>query len=156
MIERYNRTTRTLLPLSVGTTVLVQDSISKRWNKLGSIVDFEGRKYMIRMDGSGRVVSRNRKFIKPIHSDIDQDVSAELFDPTPHHSDNQFTNQFDSSEGNITTTTDQPNQSSRSIQCSSTSNDGVITEAPRGNYNARIPRALSRLNPHNKPGLKEL
>ena len=69
MIARYNQTAHALPPLTVGSTVLIHDGTGRyRWNRAGIIVQVEGRSYSIRMHGSGRIVSRNRRFIKPSHA----------------------------------------------------------------------------------------
>ena len=65
MIENYNRTANALPPLSLGSTVLIHDGKGRRrWNRIGTVVAVNQRKYTLRMHGSGRVVTRNRRFIK--------------------------------------------------------------------------------------------
>ncbi|MEL6803224.1 MAG: integrase, partial [Bacteroidota bacterium] len=72
MSLRYNSNTRPLSVLPAGTKVLVQDVERKgRWNRSGIVVDADDRKYFIRMDGSSRVISRNRRHIKPVFSESD-------------------------------------------------------------------------------------
>ena len=70
MIERYNRGTRTLPELDISDHVAVQNQrghYSKRWDKTGKIVEkLPFRQYEIRMDGSGRITLRNRRFLKEI------------------------------------------------------------------------------------------
>ncbi len=64
--ERYNTFSKNLDPLSVGSRVFIQDFQNRRrWNRSGRVVERDDRKYTICMDGSNRVVTRNRKFIKP-------------------------------------------------------------------------------------------
>ena len=65
MIKRYNQGTRSHMPISIGTAVLIQDTKARgKWNRSGTVVDHINRKYFIRMHGSGRIVTRNRRFIK--------------------------------------------------------------------------------------------
>ena len=65
LIERYNQGTRPLTPLLARERVAVQDQKSKRWTRTGSIVEvLPHRQYRVRMDGSGRVTLRNRRFLK--------------------------------------------------------------------------------------------
>ena len=70
MKEELERGTRKLKELSIGETVQVQDQkglTPLRWTKSGVIVekrDYD--QYVIRMDGSGRMTLRNRKFIRAI------------------------------------------------------------------------------------------
>ena len=68
-IQRYNQNTRGLVPLPEGCEVCIQDvgvGKSKRWNRYGTVLGRVDRKYTIRIHGSNRVVTRNRRFIKPV------------------------------------------------------------------------------------------
>ena len=62
--------TKVLKPLRVGDQVLVQNQTGlrhKKWDKSGVIVeilDFD--QHRVRMDGSGRVTLRNRRFLRVI------------------------------------------------------------------------------------------
>ena len=77
MARRYDSTTRPLSELTPGTYVLIQDAGGKkRWSRSGVIVKVEDRKYFIRMDGSGRIISRNRRFIRPVMFDAEDDSDA--------------------------------------------------------------------------------
>ena len=59
---------RNLKPLRVGDRVQVQNQTGnepKRWNKSGKVVESLGnQQYSVRMDGSGRVTLRNRRFLR--------------------------------------------------------------------------------------------
>ena len=70
--EELSEHTRRLKPLTVGTSVTIQNqhgNSPKRWCNTGRIVEVgEFDKYMVKMDGSGRLTVRNRKFLKPITS----------------------------------------------------------------------------------------
>ena len=59
---------RTLPKLSVGQLVRVQDPVTKRWDRTGVVTRLLRpiRQYTVRLDGSGRLVIRNRKFLRPI------------------------------------------------------------------------------------------
>ena len=64
---RYNHSSRNLSILPDGSEVWLQDvGRSGRWDRYGSIIERDGRKYTIRIHGSGRIVSRNRRFLKPV------------------------------------------------------------------------------------------
>ena len=66
--ESYNRVSRELQPLDVRTSVRVQDG--KRWDRTGRVVEvIPNRQYRIRMDGSGRVTLRNRRFLRPFEGE---------------------------------------------------------------------------------------
>ena len=67
IVERYNGRTRELPPLLVGTKVAVQEEQlgKKYWNKTGTIIEaLDHRQYRIRMDASGRITLRNRRFLR--------------------------------------------------------------------------------------------
>ena len=63
--EKYNRHTRSLQELPVGTYVLIQTGKNK-WKKQGVVVEaLRFCQYRIKVLGSGRITLRNRRFIKP-------------------------------------------------------------------------------------------
>ena len=64
-IEHYDRSARILKPLKPGTTVLIQDPVSKKWDKSGSIVSTGPKRDYRIVTASGRVYWRNRRFIRP-------------------------------------------------------------------------------------------
>ena len=70
--EKWSANTRELPPLSIGDTVFVQNqsgNYPNRWEKTGTIVEVKSHdQYSVKVDGSGRVTLRNRKFLrKTIH-----------------------------------------------------------------------------------------
>ena len=67
LVESYNRNAHTLPTLSVGDIVTLQNK-NKRWDRTGRIIEvLDNRQYRIRVDGSGRVTIRNRRFIRKIN-----------------------------------------------------------------------------------------
>ena len=63
----YNRTAHELPILQVGDYVAIQNQVTKRWDISGLVVEvLPNRQYRIRVDGSGRVTLRNRRFMKKI------------------------------------------------------------------------------------------
>ena len=70
--------TKKLSELEIGQVVLVQNQTGKnplRWEKSGQVVEVMGfDQYRVKIDGSGRVSVRNRRFLKPItpYSSIDR------------------------------------------------------------------------------------
>ena len=65
--ERYNTSAYLLPQLAVTDIVAIQNMRSKRWNCTGRVVEvLPNRQYRILFDGSGRVVLRNRRFIRQI------------------------------------------------------------------------------------------
>ena len=69
--ERYNEHAKHLTPLQVGDIVAVQNQHGKsplRWFRTGTVVEVNPatRQYNVKVDGSGRVTLRNRRFLKKI------------------------------------------------------------------------------------------
>ena len=66
--ENMNRHARYMQPLSVGDKCFVQNQAgqhAKKWHHTGTVMEvLPHDKYGIRMDGSGRVTYRNRRFLK--------------------------------------------------------------------------------------------
>ena len=53
------------MPLQAGDTVTIQNPPNRRWNTTGKIISvLPERQYKIRVDGSGRITLRNRRFLK--------------------------------------------------------------------------------------------
>ena len=151
LVDRYNRSTRELPVLMIGQTVLIQDAnFKKRWMRYGTIVDQNNRKYTIRVHGSGSVITRNRRFLKPANVEQHED----FFMPTGSSS----TVQNESSTSSNQTQEDQAENTASVIPnaASSTSDTTQPTDPPilpeRSTYQSRM---LKRLLPYNKPGLKE-
>ena len=69
-MERLTANTRELPPLSVGDSVIIQNQMGNhpsRWDITGVVVevkDFD--QYVLKVDGSGRLTLRNRKFLRKI------------------------------------------------------------------------------------------
>ena len=65
IIEEYDKHAHPLIPLQVQTAVRIQEH--DNWRKTGTVVEvLPDRQYRIKMDGSGRLCLRNRRFLKPI------------------------------------------------------------------------------------------
>lgn len=67
-VERLTEHTRSLPPLVIGDSVRVQNQSGPhptKWDKTGIVVEVrQFDQYVIRVDGSGRVTLRNRKFLR--------------------------------------------------------------------------------------------
>ena len=67
LAECWNKHTRRLPPLKVGHHVRIQNQTgnhSTKWDKTGVVVEVrQYDQYVVRMDGSGRMTLRNRKFL---------------------------------------------------------------------------------------------
>ena len=63
--QHYNASAHVLVPLKVGVHVRMQDPISKRWDKLGTVVGIGYHRDYLVKSPSGRVSWRNRRFLRP-------------------------------------------------------------------------------------------
>ncbi|RLC10818.1 MAG: hypothetical protein DRI57_19855 [Deltaproteobacteria bacterium] len=92
--ERWTEHTKTLPPLKVGDHVRLQNQVGlnpRKWDKTGQVVEVrQHNQYVVKVDGSGRVTLRNRKFLRqytavqmpqPRHT-ILQDLKLQA--PLPH------------------------------------------------------------------------
>ena len=83
--ERLSAHTRVLPPLSVGDCVRIQNQMGPhptRWDKTGIVVEVrQFDQYVVRVDGSGRVTLRNRKFLRLYHPVVARAPLTTL--PTP-------------------------------------------------------------------------
>ena len=66
--ERWSEHTKRLPPLKVGDLVCIQNQVGHhptKWDKTGVVVEVhQFDQYIVRVDGSGRVTLRNRKFLR--------------------------------------------------------------------------------------------
>ena len=73
--ERWTQNTRQLPPLSVGQKVFIQNQrgageLAKRWDRTGTVVEDKNQdKYAVKVDGSGRLTDRNRRYLCAFKSD---------------------------------------------------------------------------------------
>ena len=69
-MERLDKNCRVLAKLAVGDSVLVQNQVGNhpsRWDITGVVVEVKDHdQYIVKVDGSGRMTIRNRKFLKKI------------------------------------------------------------------------------------------
>ena len=79
----YDKKTRLLPELPVGTKVLIQGK-NKKWTKQGEIVEaLKYRQYQVKVYGSGRITLQNRRFLRPFHSKPVPSQSANSIPQTP-------------------------------------------------------------------------
>ena len=66
-LERLDCSAKLLQPLSVGDRVYIQNQAGRyatKWDKTGQIVEtHQNDQYVVKVDGSGRLTLRNRKFL---------------------------------------------------------------------------------------------
>ena len=69
-MEKLDRNCRVLTKLAVGDSVLVQNQVGNypsRWDITGIVVEVrDNDQYVVRVDGSGRMTLRNRRFLRKI------------------------------------------------------------------------------------------
>ena len=160
--RRYNTFTRDLKPLSLGDKVLVQDHDGrKRWSRIGVIVERLDRSYTVRMDGSGRIVSRNRKVLRPMTR---QSTDAS-WDPSPHPTTDRSqedvqhpsfpicSNSTQGEDGEVPDEQSETAVTNTTVATNTSSSNGELSH--RQDIPAKLPLAVRRLLPHNKLGLKE-
>ena len=96
--DRYNIDKHHLAPLSVGDSVSIQNRTGShplRWDRTGAVVErLQNRQYLVKSDGSGRVLRRTRTHLRRIDpktraqscipdraSEVDTPVPAEVTSP---------------------------------------------------------------------------
>jgi hypothetical protein len=144
LIETYNQGVKQLPIIEIGADVIIQDvQNKKRWNQYGTVVDRTQRRYTIRAHGSGRIITRNRRFIKKVSL-----RNIPVFD-TPTAADNIPTT-------SQTPTTQSPESANKqgSLGCQEPQRVESTASQPPAPV-TKIPRMLQRLLPHNAAGLKE-
>ena len=81
LVKNHDATARKLRPLVLGTNVVVQRE-TKRWEHTGRIVEvLPYRQYRIRMFHSGRVILRNRRFLREYTTIHPEDIHPLSIEP---------------------------------------------------------------------------
>ncbi|KAL8569022.1 hypothetical protein ACOMHN_048270 [Nucella lapillus] len=166
--ENLTAHTRHLPPLVVGDNVRLQNQTGphpNKWDKTGIIVEVrQFDQYVVRMDGSGTVTLRNRKFLRkyvpviprapllmapgPINAPTPIDVKGTHQEPPPAAApDAPLMDTPPSTPSPPPSVTPLPPVTQPSLP-----QDTTPIAHPRA---AKGPRALRALQPCNKPGLKE-
>ena len=134
--------------VEIKTMVLINNTkphLHSRWDRQGIIVEvLPYRQYKVKINGSSRIVLRNRKFLKLINGDqikLKPSLSPTL--PTNNESD---TNPLVPTHNTLNT-----DQQIRLEENTSPNSVTVYTDQPL----SKMPRALKRLQSFNIPGLKE-
>ena len=156
-VERYNFGTSELRKLKVGQDVVVQNTTTRRWDRLGSVLKvFPFRKYLIRMNDNGNTTFRNRRFLKPYKAEetMRSKNTAEIFLPGPivrRDSADACPQSGAGSDG----PTNEPEQSSIPTSAPPLSLPTRPQLSARDLSQPKVPLARRRLLPHNAPGLTE-
>ena len=89
MCERLSEHTRSLPPLKVGDHVRIQNQVGvnpTKWDRTGIVVEVrQYDQYVIRVDGSGRVTLRNRKFLRRYLPVVQRETMIVKPDSLPPH-----------------------------------------------------------------------
>ena len=191
--EQLNQHSRHLEPMSVGDKCFVQNqsgNYPKRWDRSGTIVEVgPNDQYSIKIDGSGRITIRNRRFLRkftPASTDVRPDPTRarSYLDPDTSTDINQD-NISDGSALSDLVNFSQPDTGLDSTLPSDACPESLPTLQPLSTPeqcpsptpliveqrqtppsqaesrtslatgNPRVPAALKRLMPHNKPGISE-
>ena len=176
--ERWNEHTHRLPPLQVGDHVYLQNLVGNHpriWERTGTVVEVrQYHQYVIRVDGSGRVTIRNRQHLRkftPFNNTPTWGTGAEFGSVVGQPS-----------EPSSNDTTQSPPQRQQTVppisphpvvptlpqgpptpiaapqRLNSDSSDNPASQTPTcepPTAKTGVPRALARLQPHNKPGNKE-
>jgi hypothetical protein len=171
--ERWSEHTRRLPSLKVGDTVRIQNQTGQfplKWDKTGRVVEVrQFDQYVVRVDGSGRVTLRNRKFLRkyvPVCPSALPNNHLQNFTPILSYKGNKSNNQP------TAITLHQPN--TPALPKTSPHPDGTSQQPPVWNdapipemanepqpeivsepQQPAVPRMLSRLETYNNPGLKD-
>ena len=128
--NNYNSQASDLKPIKSQTPVRVQENGC--WTKTGKVVEvLPHRRYRIRMDGSGRLTIRNRRFIK--------EKSGLLPFPSP----------------DIPNPNGSKNQNNERQQWEPTTAPTHTEDQQMVPKKTRLPRMLKNIAPHNNKGIRE-
>ena len=183
--ERLSEHTVTLPPLKVGDYVRIQNQVGPhptKWDKTGIVIEVrQFHQYVIRVDGSGRVTLRNRRFLRRYTPVVERNpvVSLPLLSRLPAHDPSPAApppgpaSPVPASTGTPTTPDKQEPPGTPPTQGPDTApptplsltppSPAPTTPAPAQPLVQVTPRSppkklsrmLARLQPHNAPGNKE-
>ena len=168
--EALNEHARTLRPLKPGDKCFVQNqtgNAAKKWDRTGTVTETLGHdQYVIKIDGSGRVTKRNRRFLRAFTPATSRMGCEPFTAPPPHRAEHDVPLPVDPVPDPQTTaaTRSPPPFPTYPVD------DGLTDAGPelspgahslpsgpddRAAERRKVPRALARLLPFNNPGLKE-
>ena len=184
--EKWSEHTRELKPLEIGDNVYVQNLTGNnplRWERTGVVVEIKPfKQYKIKLDGSGRVILRNRKSLRKFTPFVKQEKplllipKLSLETTNPQASTNQpentpepqpETSGYDQDHGEKgDNTSDTTVQNGDDPIDNTAQNDLPVCTEPTPVTNStppvepklmqkKIPLALRRLQPYNKAGKLE-
>ena len=177
--ERLSEHTRTLPPLAIGDCVRIQNQTGPnptKWDKTGIVVEVrQYDQYVVRVDGSGRVTLRNRKFLRkyiPVvpRTPLMMAPGTIATQPAAHVAPTPPT--VPHSEPSPQTTPPPPPEHPKPLTpdtqtltpsspprptsiITADPSPEAVSSSPQPARNKDLPRTLRVLQPHNSPGLKE-
>ena len=175
--EKWSEHTHLLTPLRVGDNVYIQNLVGnhkKKWERTGVVVEVKQfHQYVVKVDGSGRVTLRNRQHLRKYTPFLPRPATLpRAFTPpgdqvpppttgtnTPELPDPAPAADTPTAHGNSESSVPSASPTPATDMTPPTREElGVPspTETPTQGSPAKVPRALARLLPHNKPGAGEL
>jgi len=162
--EKLNSHARDLKKLSVGDRCFIQNQTGpapNKWDRTGIVTDaMPHDQYVVKVDGSGRMTTRNRKFLRsfqpasatiqpapsPSHIDIEQTIP----DPMP-------VNEFQQTVEDESIDHQMTKKNSNTPEGNDSNQDIYIEDNVGNSENiaSKVSRATKRLLPFNEEGLKE-
>ena len=160
LTDTYDQHTKQLPILSIGTEVVIQDQTSKRWNRYGTIVNKEDRKYFIHVPDSGRTITRNRKFIRKASTQGQRGLTESSTSTTTDSSGDIILADASPLHVNVTPVAEASGMNEVAPAASADQESSTPAAPGGGDVSAsgeiaRTSRMLKRLLPFNKAGLKE-
>ena len=168
--EILNRRSRDLPKLSVGERCFVQNQTGPspiKWDRTGIITEVNPHdQYTIKIDGSGRLTTRNRKFLRqfqPAVMNIQPSAPPmpnNMYNSTPESCPYTPESSFDRilNESDLHINQDQPNQLENlgdNINSPEAQTWVKSKETDKERDSVKLPTACKRLMNYNKEGLKE-
>ena len=171
--EKLNEHSRNLPPLTRQDRCFIQNQTGNapyKWERTGTVVEvLPHDKYIVKVDGSGRLTTRNRRFLRKFMSASPNiNLAAPLTLPPPVTSQPEERNTADTRESTPNLDTQIPiYPTSPDINLdnpvpSAPDPPNIPTQVPPASISIdkpqmepKIPLALKRLQSHNKPGLNE-
>ena len=151
--ERLKEHTRSLCPLNAGDKCFLQNQHGphpKRWDYSGTVVEvMPHHQYLVKVDGSGRLTRRNRRFLRkfePATTTITSYPRCAVSPAAEHTAAPSFR------EAAVTTSEQLPTETLPPPPSPDVTASPNIDCRPR---RERLPLMLRNLLPHNKPGRLE-
>ena len=155
LTQRYNSRTRKLQPLTVGKKVLIQNMVTKRWGRPAVVIEvMPNRKYRLKLDDTGNVTIRNRRFLKPASKLLQQHGSVRVSGPIISPQQAAHTSNHNVHPAEVER--EHMQQTEESVEQSSSSPPQHPVQDQSSSHNCdKEPLALRRLRPFNAPGFNE-